>query len=74
MRDGRTFVKEEGLAPIVVLTLVDVALLLFSALVVLPLFAMASTVATANPKRLLREIEREKERGEVDEHHKGVGG
>lgn len=74
MQDGQAFISSEGVAKITILILVDVALLLYAALMVLPICAMAMAVGSHSPKHMLREMKKDKERDELEDHQKGVGG
>lgn len=74
MQDGQAFIESEGVAKITILIIVDVALLLYAALMVLPMFALAMAVGSHSPKHLLKEMKKDKERDELEDHQKGVGG
>lgn len=57
----------------IALILMDVLLMVYSAWCVLPVFALANTVATDNPRHLIHEIKKMKLVDE-EEHEQGVGG
>ncbi|KAG1679821.1 hypothetical protein FOA52_012733 [Chlamydomonas sp. UWO 241] len=72
-QDQSCFIARESLWLIIVAIVVNVALLLYAAIVVQPLSALVATVGTRHPGHLVREIKKQKLINEED-YMEGVGG
>ena len=73
--DSKDFVGSEHGAGwlLAVLFISNASLLVYSSLVVLPLFALATTVVSGDPIRMIEEIAKEKG-VEEEEYKQGIGG
>ncbi|KAJ9534565.1 hypothetical protein QJQ45_022081, partial [Haematococcus lacustris] len=73
--DHTSFLEKEGWQPVAFLVLFDFLLLFFSAWCLLPVYAIAQTVSTSHPRRLIKELKRSKLVDEEEtEVENGVGG
>eukprot|EP00798_Chlamydomonas_sp_ICE-L_P012992 gene12992-5355_t len=73
-RDGNAFESEGGPGPFSVIIIADVLLLVYTAVNVLPVYALVSTVGTGNPRKLLKEIIHQKMFEEEEDEFEGLGG